>query len=218
MSNFSVNNVFIVKEILDKRIKRGRIEYLIKWKEFPDSDNTWEPIDNIMDGCYHLIKQFEDNRLNQNFLNNQNNDSSTKGSEQLSIDAEDQPPVIDDMSDFMMNLTIDSNAEEIDRPIPELDYIGSDNGLTSDPIIESIGEKKSSKGVSKEPIFVCNEWPNGVDPEEILSIGLDKEYNIYFRIKWKMDFQAHWVSAKEANIRCPQLVIKYYEKRIEFFT
>lgn len=36
----------------------------MKWKGFPDTDNTWEPIDNL--GCPELIQQFEENRAKEN--------------------------------------------------------------------------------------------------------------------------------------------------------
>ena len=40
---------YIVEKILDKRIaKKGKVEYLIKWKTFNNTDdNTWEYFENI---------------------------------------------------------------------------------------------------------------------------------------------------------------------------
>jgi len=41
--------VYVVEAILDKRVKRGEIEYLIKWKGYDNSeDNTWEPKGNCV--------------------------------------------------------------------------------------------------------------------------------------------------------------------------
>ena len=34
---------YVVEEILDSRISRNRLFYLVKWKDYPDSENTWEP-------------------------------------------------------------------------------------------------------------------------------------------------------------------------------
>lgn len=36
---------------------KGEIYYLVKWKLYKTT--TWEPVDNILEGCFHLIKQFE---------------------------------------------------------------------------------------------------------------------------------------------------------------
>ncbi|XP_022653781.1 chromobox protein homolog 1-like isoform X2 [Varroa jacobsoni] len=50
---------FIVENILEKKIKCNKVYYLLKWKGYPDSDNTWEPADNLED-CRDLIRDFEE--------------------------------------------------------------------------------------------------------------------------------------------------------------
>jgi chromobox protein 5 len=32
-----------IERIVDKRYRNNGIEYLIKWRGYPDSQNTWEP-------------------------------------------------------------------------------------------------------------------------------------------------------------------------------
>jgi hypothetical protein len=46
-----------VECIVAKRVKDGRKEYLLKWKNFEESQNTWEPEQNLE--CPKLIKEFE---------------------------------------------------------------------------------------------------------------------------------------------------------------
>jgi hypothetical protein len=48
---------FEVEMILKKKIKNGTVQYNVKWKGFPDSDNTWEPAEDLT--CYDLISRFE---------------------------------------------------------------------------------------------------------------------------------------------------------------
>ncbi|CAN7997851.1 unnamed protein product, partial [Ixodes pacificus] len=49
--------VYIVEKILKKRINAGKVEYLLKWKGYPDSENCWEPEENII--SKRLIQLFE---------------------------------------------------------------------------------------------------------------------------------------------------------------
>lgn len=50
--------VYIVEKILEKRVNAtGKVEYLLKWKGYPDSENCWEPEENII--SKRLIQLFE---------------------------------------------------------------------------------------------------------------------------------------------------------------
>ncbi|RXN32839.1 chromobox -like protein [Labeo rohita] len=41
--------VFAVESITKKRIRKGNVEYLLKWQGWPPKYSTWEPEDNILD-------------------------------------------------------------------------------------------------------------------------------------------------------------------------
>ncbi|CAF0994177.1 unnamed protein product [Adineta steineri] len=48
---------FVVEKILKMRTtKKGKVQYLLKWKGFPDSENTWEPAENLE--CPELIAAY----------------------------------------------------------------------------------------------------------------------------------------------------------------
>ena len=51
--------VFIVEKIVDKRKNKNKIEYLIKWKDYPTSKNTWEPKTSLIKDIPQAIKDFE---------------------------------------------------------------------------------------------------------------------------------------------------------------
>uniref|UniRef100_A0A8C4SDF6 Chromobox homolog 6a n=1 Tax=Erpetoichthys calabaricus TaxID=27687 RepID=A0A8C4SDF6_ERPCA len=49
--------VFAAESIMKRRVRKGRIEYLVKWKGWAVKYSTWEPEENILDG--RLISAFE---------------------------------------------------------------------------------------------------------------------------------------------------------------
>eukprot|EP01046_Picozoa_sp_COSAG06_P054653 COSAG06_NODE_9801_length_1813_cov_3.014002_2_plen_474_part_01 len=49
---------FTVEDIVDKRERRGEVEYLIKWENYGPKSNTWEPVD-CLDGSKNLLRRFE---------------------------------------------------------------------------------------------------------------------------------------------------------------
>jgi len=55
-----------VKAIRSHRRNRCKLQYLIKWKGYPESDNTWEPVDNVQAPLlirkYHETHPLEDKR------------------------------------------------------------------------------------------------------------------------------------------------------------
>merc|ERR1711963_625712 len=48
-----------VESVVSKReTEEGKVEYLVKWKGYDASDNTWEPIENL-ESSQGLIDEFE---------------------------------------------------------------------------------------------------------------------------------------------------------------
>jgi len=52
-----------VEQILKKRIRNNKVEYLLKWNGYNRSENSWEPIDNLH--CDELIKDFENSLVEE---------------------------------------------------------------------------------------------------------------------------------------------------------
>ena len=51
------DGLYIVEAILDRRRRRGHNEYLIKWQEYSEESNSWEPEGNL--SCDALVEEFE---------------------------------------------------------------------------------------------------------------------------------------------------------------
>uniref|UniRef100_F6RQE0 Chromo domain-containing protein n=1 Tax=Monodelphis domestica TaxID=13616 RepID=F6RQE0_MONDO len=52
--------VFAVESIRKKRVRKGKVEYLVKWKGWPPKYSTWEPEEHILDP--RLVMAYEENR------------------------------------------------------------------------------------------------------------------------------------------------------------
>lgn len=151
-----------VEEIVAKRVTNDeRVEYLVKWRSYSSSENTWEPIDHLQD-CEPMIRQFETSLVNSTLCQTQDSGEDTE------MDSETNDSVIESSVDVLMD---------------------GMNGV---------------KGFQR-----------GFEAEEIMAATLVKS-EVLFLMKWKGTQDMDIVSAKEANIICPHLVIAFYERRIRF--
>ena len=53
-----------VEEILDKQERRGKMKYLVKWKEYTAGENTWEGLENLKN-VMKKVEEFEKGRFEE---------------------------------------------------------------------------------------------------------------------------------------------------------
>ncbi|KAI0211304.1 putative chromobox protein 1 [Lamellibrachia satsuma] len=151
---------FTVEKVIDVRLRNAKKEYFLKWKGYPDSENTWEPLENL--DCPDLISEFDEKYKKR-------------------------------------------KEEQKKRKQKE-------------------AEEESSGGASRKKKKVAEEEDNrprgfdrGLQPERIIG-ATDSSGELMFLMKWKDSDEADLVPARQANIRCPQIVIAFYEERLTWHT
>ena len=149
---------YVVEKVLDRRVVKGKVEYLLKWKGFSDEDNTWEPEENL--DCPDLIAEFLQSQKTAHFKTDKSEGGKCKA---------------------------DSDSE--------------DKGEESKP--------KKKKKESEEP----RGFARGLEPEQIIG-ATDSSGELMLLMKWKNSDEADLVPAKEADVKCPQVVISFYEERL----
>ncbi|KAF7643946.1 hypothetical protein LDENG_00230800 [Lucifuga dentata] len=68
--------VFAVESIVKKRVRKGNVEYLLKWKGWPPKYSTWEPEEHILD--QRLVQAYEEKEQRDRVLGHKRRGSKTK--------------------------------------------------------------------------------------------------------------------------------------------
>ncbi|KAM4623286.1 chromobox protein homolog 7 [Polymixia lowei] len=68
--------VFAVESIIKKRVRKGNVEYLLKWKGWPPKYSTWEPEEHILD--QRLVQAYEEKEQKDRTLGHRRKGSKTK--------------------------------------------------------------------------------------------------------------------------------------------
>jgi len=160
-----------VERICGKQFQNKENCYEVKWKNFPITENTWEPASNL--DCDELIAAYEASLVSKQETAAAQTPKAKKATTKAGEDKKKK--------------TVASNVENMDVTPPA---------------------KKSKMEKSKLTGFA-----RGLTPEKIVG-ATDSGGQLTFLIKWIDSEEADLVPSSEANEKCPQIVIRFYEERL----
>ncbi|XP_075153828.1 suppressor of variegation 205 [Haematobia irritans] len=183
---------YVVEKICSRRVRKGKIEYFLKWKGYPESENTWEPEENL--DCQDLIQAFEEQRAKDEAAAT----TSAKASEKTKKESGS------------------GRSSSIGNKRKNEDSKSSGNKKKRTDSSKDETDNESVSDVSTRHSELTG-FDKGLEAEKILGAS-DSNGGLYFLIQFKGVDQAEMVAASVANIKIPQMVIKFYEERLSWYS
>ncbi|XP_073820734.1 suppressor of variegation 205 [Musca autumnalis] len=183
---------YVVEKICARRVRKGKIEYFLKWKGYPESENTWEPEENL--DCQDLIQAFEEERTKEEAASTSSSKTAEKSKKEPSSGR--------------------SSVAGGKRKNEDSKTTGSKKKRTDSAKEETDNESVSDASTRHSEL---TGFDKGLEAEKILGAS-DSNGGLYFLIQFKGVDQAEMVAASVANVKIPQMVIKFYEERLSWYS
>ena len=197
------NNFYEVEKIIDRRIVKGKKEYLIKWKDYPESQSTWEPISHLkyIQTLVDIFNEQYNNNHNSNSKINNKGKKEKKGKEKSNKEKSTKTINKNESENNCNELKIEQKKSKVEK----------ENKL--------IGKKRKTSEL-KEVILDRNEAIFQVDKslEKILAIKLENKSLIAVVEKREQNgkINKEIFTTEELKKVNPWILIDYYEEKIRF--
>jgi hypothetical protein len=198
-----LDEVYNVERVVDKKKFKGKVKYLVKWENYPEEQNTWEPIENL-ENVKGLVDAFEaDYEKKQKDKKLKSNPPTVNNIEPLP----DDKMLVDEES-VLAESALSENLETSNIKLETTEYESP-----KEPI-------KKSASVVKVPEVEGNiddDVPVNIVGATVLS---DNPLELNCLLEWKkkkgVKLLNSWVSSKIIRKKCPELLLDYYEGRIKY--
>lgn len=170
--------------------KSGGYEYLIKWENYPDSQNTWEPSEHLK--CPDLIAKFNE-------------------AEKAKRKKRTPPEKRSDSSQGSSKKTRGNSAQDNDilngEPLLAEDEKNTIEAEDTDKRKYDHGEREA---IEKRP----KGFERGLPIERIVGSCTDDEGTVWFFIKWRGHNELELVEVDEIEQKAPQELCVWYRERL----
>ncbi|KAJ4952936.1 hypothetical protein NE237_029768 [Protea cynaroides] len=184
-----------IEDVRRKRVRKGQVQYLIKWRGWPETANTWEPYENLQ-SCYDVIEAFEESlRTGKNSSSRSSRKRKHKSGASLS--SLSQPKRKQRSAPNSSGVKVKETIELLTFPTPDNPSLANrlpdriEAGNTTEGKIcgDVNNEKTTEQPIDNESVNVSldpelNRQTNGVDPKlsELKGIASDEVNNGKFTI------------------------------------
>ncbi|KAH8237973.1 hypothetical protein KR032_009369 [Drosophila birchii] len=182
---------YAVEKIIDRRVRKGKVEYYLKWKGYAETENTWEPESNL--DCQDLIQQYELSRKDE--------------TEKAGTSKKDRPNSSTKSKDTSARSSTASTSSSTKRKSEEPAPVNAKAKRTMEADQDS-GDSIPAGGTG---------FDRGLEAEKILGAS-DNNGRLTFLIQFKGVDQAEMVPSNVANVKIPQMVIHFYEERLSWYS
>lgn len=208
MADEEQEEVYSIEKIVAKKItKEGKVKYFLKWKDYPETDNTWEMAEDL--DCDDLIQKFEE-ELSKNG-DKVEEETEDDVDEELAEDADSD---LKDTGDPFSEETVTGGDD------PFSGEVGAGGGVSSpSPLDEPMREESAISSSPSSPVptqikRTSSGFEKGYSVETIIGITPRKTDKYAFLIKWKESTEPTLEEREVCNRKCPQKIIRFYEKRL----